>query len=66
MIVHELYELFYLGPGRLKVLLEFLQRECDRQSRSIINKFKELRQFDAKAQMVQQSLMNYKSIQLEK
>ena len=58
--------LYILGPGRLKVLLEFLQVECDRQSRAIISKFKELRQFDAKAQLVQQSLMNYKSVQIEK
>lgn len=35
-----------LGPGRLFGMLQILQKECDRQTRKIIEQFKSRRQYD--------------------
>ncbi len=47
-------------------MMEFMQRECDRQARKILEKFKEHREFDMKAQQVQQALMFHKATSTEK
>ena len=47
-------------------MMEFLQRECDRQARKILEHFKKHREFDMKAQQVQQALMFQKAATTEK
>ena len=47
-------------------MMEFLQRECDRQARKILEHFKKRREFDMKAQQVQQALMFQKAATTEK
>ncbi|XP_074645003.1 conserved oligomeric Golgi complex subunit 4-like [Tubulanus polymorphus] len=48
----------YYGPGHMFNMLQHIQKECDRQTRKIIEQFKEKREFEKKTQQVQQSLMN--------
>ena len=36
------------GIGKLMVMIEYLQKECDRQARKVLEKFKEVREFDKK------------------
>ena len=55
-----------VGPGRMLTMMEFLQRECDRQARKILEHFKKHREFDMKAQQVQQALMFQKAATTEK
>ncbi|XP_071496788.1 conserved oligomeric Golgi complex subunit 4-like [Diadema antillarum] len=61
--VHQPLVETYYGPGRLFTMIEYLQKECDRQAQKVINTFVEQRDFDRKAQQVQQSLSRsaYKS-----
>ncbi|XP_070191423.1 conserved oligomeric Golgi complex subunit 4-like [Littorina saxatilis] len=46
----------YYGPGRLLGMLQILQKECDRQSRKIMEQFKSRRQYERLAKLVQQSM----------
>lgn len=46
----------YYGPGRMLTFVVLLQKECDRQTRSVIDHFKKNREFEAKVKRVQQSL----------
>lgn len=54
------------GPGRVLKMMEFIQRECDRQARKILENFRQHREFDMKAQQVQQFLMFQKAATTEK
>ena len=38
--------LYYVGAGRLITLVKILQKECDRQSRKVIEQFRNKRDFD--------------------
>ena len=38
--------LFIQGPGKLIIIMKLLQKECDRQSRKIIEHFKRQREYD--------------------
>ena len=38
--------LFVPGPGQLFPMLQILQKECDRQTRKIVEQFKSRRQYD--------------------
>ncbi|XP_038069767.1 conserved oligomeric Golgi complex subunit 4-like [Patiria miniata] len=59
--IHQpLVETFY-GPGRLFTLMQSLQQECDVQAKKIVESFVRNRDFDTRAQQVQQSLRGYKS-----
>ncbi|OWF48034.1 conserved oligomeric Golgi complex subunit 4-like [Mizuhopecten yessoensis] len=50
----------YYGHGKLFMLLKFLQKECDRQSRKILQEFKRKRMFDFILQQVQQNMVFHK------
>lgn len=52
----------YYGPGRIIVMMEALQKECDRQARKIIENFKITRGFDKRVNLVQHSLQNVKTL----
>ena len=65
-IYSDKYVYFETGPGRMLTMMEFLQRECDRQARKILEYFKKNREFDMKAQQVQQALMFQKATTTEK
>ncbi|XP_067651434.1 conserved oligomeric Golgi complex subunit 4-like [Haliotis asinina] len=56
----------YYGPGKLLILLKILQKECDRQSRKIVEQFKSKREHEHKVRQVQQSLMIQKQTSTEK
>ncbi|KAL5021531.1 hypothetical protein ScPMuIL_000686 [Solemya velum] len=56
----------YYGPGKLITLLKILQKECDRQVRKIVEKFKDKREFDLRLQQVQQQMMQNKFASAEK
>ncbi|XP_076448808.1 conserved oligomeric Golgi complex subunit 4-like [Babylonia areolata] len=47
----------YYGPGQLFPMLQILQKECDRQTRKILENFKSRRQYDKLVKQVQQSVM---------
>ncbi|XP_061131691.1 conserved oligomeric Golgi complex subunit 4 isoform X1 [Syngnathus typhle] len=47
----------YYGPGHLYTLLTHLQQECDKQCQKIVDKFMEQREYLAKFQIVQSSMM---------
>lgn len=38
----------YTGPGRMFVMMQLLQKECDRQSRKVLIQFRNNREFDEK------------------
>ncbi|KAI0235623.1 Conserved oligomeric Golgi complex subunit 4 [Lamellibrachia satsuma] len=48
----------YYGPGRMFTMMQYLQKECDRQSRKIIDHFRKQRNLELKLQQVQQSLFH--------
>ncbi|XP_064640478.1 conserved oligomeric Golgi complex subunit 4-like [Lineus longissimus] len=50
-----LVETFY-GPGRIITMMQYIQKECDRQTRKIVEAFKKNRDFDRKVQQVQMGL----------
>ncbi|KAM9826063.1 conserved oligomeric Golgi complex subunit 4 isoform 2-T2 [Syngnathus typhle] len=47
----------YYGPGHLYTLLTHLQQECDKQCQKIVDKFMQQREYLAKFQIVQSSMM---------
>ncbi|ELU05879.1 hypothetical protein CAPTEDRAFT_225425 [Capitella teleta] len=51
----------YYGPGRMFVMMQLLQKECDRQSRKVLIQFRNNREFDEKLQKVQQANMQSKT-----
>ncbi|XP_055955306.1 conserved oligomeric Golgi complex subunit 4 [Patella vulgata] len=63
--VHQPLVETYYGPGKLIVLLKILQKECDRQVRKVIEKFKQSREYDKKVRLVQTSLISQKQNSLE-
>ncbi|XP_002735095.1 conserved oligomeric Golgi complex subunit 4-like [Saccoglossus kowalevskii] len=48
----------YYGPGRMLSMMRSLQKECDIQVKKIIDSFIKNREFDKKAQQVQQNMMS--------
>ncbi|KAL4234686.1 Golgi transport complex subunit 4 [Mactra antiquata] len=56
----------YYGAGRLVILVKILQKECDRQTRKLVEEFRNKRDFDLRVQQVQQSLMFHKQPAIEK
>ncbi|XP_041375070.1 conserved oligomeric Golgi complex subunit 4-like [Gigantopelta aegis] len=56
----------YYGPGKLIIIMRLLQKECDRQSRKIIEHFKRQREYDRMSQRVHQSLMILKQTSADK
>ncbi|XP_048748000.1 conserved oligomeric Golgi complex subunit 4-like isoform X2 [Ostrea edulis] len=56
----------YFGSGRLFYLMKILQKECDRQARQILEKFKLKRDFDSMVQQVQQNAVFHRPNATEK
>lgn len=56
----------YFGSGKLFSLMKILQKECDRQVRQILEKFKLKRDFDAVVQQVQQNAVFHRPSATEK
>lgn len=48
----------YYGHGKLYSVIEYIQKECDRQVKKILDEFKVRREFNKKALIVQQLLKN--------
>lgn len=48
----------YYGPGKLFLLVQKLQEECDIQARNVLDKFESLRKYQIKIQQVQSSFIN--------
>ena len=42
------YFVCFAGIGKMIIMMEYLQKECDRQARKVIAKFKENREFEKK------------------
>ncbi|XP_052232014.1 conserved oligomeric Golgi complex subunit 4-like isoform X2 [Dreissena polymorpha] len=64
--IHQTLVETYYGHGQLLILVKLLQKECDRQTRKIIEQFKNKRDFDLRVQQVQQCLMFVKQPASEK
>lgn len=50
----------YYGPGRMLSVMEYFQKECDFQSKQIIDEFRKNRDFNRKVQVVS-AFLNQKS-----
>ena len=52
--------IFISGAGKLTIMVKILQKECDRQSRKIVEQFRNKRDFDQRVNQVKQNLMFHK------
>ncbi|CAG7837269.1 unnamed protein product [Allacma fusca] len=48
----------YYGPGRMLTVMEYLQKECDFESKQIIEEFRKNREFNKKIQLVASFMSN--------